>query len=407
MFWKGAFILLAVLILQIPVLLVRVLIDDREYISSQAEEEVSAQWGGRQVIYAPELAIPYKYFETDDKGRKTISDRVRKVTSSKTEVTGHAEVSTLKKSIYEIPVYKADIMMQGTFFISEEDMDFYEDKIYLDLPIGKMSGLEDEIVATICGKEYPFALSDDGLRIELQTEGLSAGKVIDYSLSFRTKGARTLNFTPNSDSFKVRLSSDHPSPGFEGAYLPDVREITDNGFEAEWNLTKYNTFGIKDSAFGVDLIVPVSQYQQTTRAAKYSFLIMILIFVAVFLAETILRQEVSYIQYIVTGLSLCLFYLLLLSISEYVAFQWAYLIASTMTVAALCGYFMGFLKTKTALACTAAVAVLYAFVFMLLSMETGSLLTGSLALFVILSIIMYYTRNNADHAMNGDPHPVE
>lgn len=407
MLWKGTFILLAVLVLQIPVLLVRSLIDDREYVSSQAEEEVSAQWGGRQVIYAPELRIPYKYHETDEKGGKTISDRVRKVAASRTEVEGYADVTTLEKSIYEITVYQADIMMQGTFFISEDDLEFYDGKIYLYLPIGEMRGLEDEIVAKVAGKEYLLNLSDDGLRSELHAEDISPGQAIEFSLSFRTKGAGTLKFTPNCDTFRVRLSSDHPSPCFEGAFLPDEREITDNGFDAEWNLTKYNTFGIRDSAFGVDMIVPVSQYQQTTRAAKYSFLIMILIFVAVFLVETILRQEVSYIQYIVTGLSLCLFYLLLLSISEYVAFQWAYLIASSMTVAALCGYFIGFLKKKTALACTAAVAVLYAFVYMLLAMETGSLLTGSLALFVILSIIMYYTRNNVNCSMKDNTHSVE
>jgi len=141
-------------------------------------------------------------------------------------------------------------------------------------------------------------------------------------------------------------------------------------------------------------MVPVSQYQQTGRATKYSFLIILLVFAAIYLVETITRQEVNYIQYIVTGFSLCLFYLLLLSISEYLAFGWAYLIASGMTVTALGGYFIGFLRSRIAVFCTASVAVLYAFIYLLLNLETGSLLVGSLALFVILSLIMYFTRNN-------------
>ena len=144
----------------------------------------------------------------------------------------------------------------------------------------------------------------------------------------------------------------------------------------------------------MEFVVPVSQYQQTTRAIKYSFLIILLVFTAIFLVEVISRQEVNYIQYIVTGFSLCLFYLLLLSISEYLAFGWAYLIASGMTVTALGGYFIGFFMSKTAVGCTVAVAILYAFIYVLLNLETGSLLVGSLALFVILSLIMYFTRKN-------------
>lgn len=391
---KGVFILLAVLVLQIPILLVNFLISEREELSAETEIEVSKQWAGVQDIYPPSLKIPYQSKEVNSKGETLLKDAVRVVEPEVAKVTGDVSVTTLHRSIYDVPVYRADLGITGHFELSDDDFAVYKDKLYMYISLGEMRGLEDNITASVNGREYQFELADDGLRIELDPAGFAAGSSIDYSIDIRTKGAKSLRFRPEAAAFNVDIRSDHPSPSFGGAFLPDERNVTDEGFEAQWTVTEMNTFGEYDPVFYVDLMVPVSQYQQTGRATKYSFLIILLVFAAIYLVETITRQEVNYIQYIVTGFSLCLFYLLLLSISEYLAFGWAYLIASGMTVTALGGYFIGFLRSRVAVFCTASVAVLYAFIYLLLNLETGSLLVGSLALFVILSLIMYFTRNN-------------
>lgn len=391
---KGVFILLAVLVLQIPILLVNFLISEREELSAETEIEVSKQWAGVQDIYPPSLKIPYQSKEVNSKGETLLKDAVRVVEPEVAKVTGDVSVTTLHRSIYDVPVYRADLGITGHFELSDDDFAVYKDKLYMYISLGEMRGLEDNITASVNGREYQFELADDGLRIELDPAGFAAGSSIDYSIDIRTKGAKSLRFRPEAAAFNVDIRSDHPSPSFGGAFLPDERNVTDEGFEAQWTVTEMNTFGEYDPVFYVDLMVPVSQYQQTGRATKYSFLIILLVFAAIYLVETITRQEVNYIQYIVTGFSLCLFYLLLLSISEYLAFGWAYLIASGMTVIALGGYFIGFLRSRIAVFCTASVAVLYAFIYLLLNLETGSLLVGSLALFVILSLIMYFTRNN-------------
>lgn len=391
---KGVFILLAVLVLQIPILLVNFLISEREELSAETEIEVSKQWAGVQDIYPPSLKIPYQSKEVNSKGETLLKDAVRVVEPEVAKVTGDVSVTTLHRSIYDVPVYRAHLGITGHFELSDDDFAVYKDKLYMYISLGEMRGLEDNITASVNGREYQFELADDGLRIELDPAGFAAGSSIDYSIDIRTKGAKSLRFRPEAAAFNVDIRSDHPSPSFGGAFLPDERNVTDEGFEAQWTVTEMNTFGEYDPVFYVDLMVPVSQYQQTGRATKYSFLIILLVFAAIYLVETITRQEVNYIQYIVTGFSLCLFYLLLLSISEYLAFGWAYLIASGMTVTALGGYFIGFLRSRIAVFCTASVAVLYAFIYLLLNLETGSLLVGSLALFVILSLIMYFTRNN-------------
>lgn len=391
---KGVFILLAVLVLQIPILLVNFLISEREELSAETEIEVSKQWAGVQDIYPPSLKIPYQSKEVNSKGETLLKDAVRVVEPEVAKVTGDVSVTTLHRSIYDVPVYRADLGITGHFELSDDDFAVYKDKLYMYISLGEMRGLEDNITASVNGREYQFELADDGLRIELDPAGFAAGSSIDYSIDIRTKGAKSLRFRPEAAAFNVDIRSDHPSPSFGGTFLPDERNVTDEGFEAQWTVTEMNTFGEYDPVFYVDLMVPVSQYQQTGRATKYSFLIILLVFASIYLVETITRQEVNYIQYIVTGFSLCLFYLLLLSISEYLAFGWAYLIASGMTVTALGGYFIGFLRSRIAVFCTASVAVLYAFIYLLLNLETGSLLVGSLALFVILSLIMYFTRNN-------------
>lgn len=391
---KGVFILLAVLVLQIPILLVNFLISEREELSAETETEVSKQWAGVQDIYPPSLKIPYQSKEVNSKGETLLKDAVRVVEPEVAKVTGDVSVTTLHRSIYDVPVYRADLGITGHFELSDDDFAVYKDKLYMYISLGEMRGLEDNITASVNGREYQFELADDGLRIELDPAGFAAGSSIDYSIDIRTKGAKSLRFRPEAAAFNVDIRSDHPSPSFGGAFLPNERNVTDEGFQAQWTVTEMNTFGEYDPVFYVDLMVPVSQYQQTGRATKYSFLIILLVFAAIYLVETITRQEVNYIQYIVTGFSLCLFYLLLLSISEYMAFGWAYLIASGMTVTALGGYFIGFLRSRIAVFCTASVAVLYAFIYLLLNLETGSLLVGSLALFVILSLIMYFTRNN-------------
>lgn len=391
---KGVFILLAVLVLQIPILLVNFLISEREELSAETELEVSKQWAGIQDIYPPVLKIPYQSEEVNSKGETLLKDAVRVVEPEVAKVTGDVSVTTLHRSIYDVPVYRADLGITGHFELYDDDFAVYKDKLYMYISLGEMRGLEDNITASVNGREYQFELADDGLRIELDPAGFAAGSSIDYSIDIRTKGAKSLRFRPEAAAFNVDIRSDHPSPSFGGAFLPDERNVTGEGFEAQWTVTEMNTFGEYDPVFYVDLMVPVSQYQQTGRATKYSFLIILLVFAAIYLVETITRQEVNYIQYIVTGFSLCLFYLLLLSISEYMAFGWAYLIASGMTVTALGGYFIGFLRSRIAVFCTASVAVLYAFIYLLLNLETGSLLVGSLALFVILSLIMYFTRNN-------------
>lgn len=173
--------------------------------------------------------------------------------------------------------------------------------------------------------------------------------------------------------------------------LPDNRNIRDDGFDATWNVSDLNSSA--SDSIGVRFVDPANPYQQSMRSVKYGIIIIILVFVASLFVESLTRKEINPIQYSVIGLSLVLFYSLLLAFSEFIAFGIAYVIAALMTTGALVFYFRAILKNRSAYVLGGIVALVYALNYMLLQMETYALLAGSLVLFLLLCVVMYLTAN--------------
>ena len=150
---------------------------------------------------------------------------------------------------------------------------------------------------------------------------------------------------------------------------------------------------VDQSVFGVDMLMPVQHYQKSMRSVKYAMLIILLTFVVSFFVEVLQKKQVHPFQYLLIGLALCLFYSLLISISEHTGFTTAYTVASAMTVSLITCYMAGILKIKrTALTVGALLTCLYVYVFVLIQMETYALLAGSIGLFVILAVVMYVSQ---------------
>lgn len=189
--------------------------------------------------------------------------------------------------------------------------------------------------------------------------------------------------------------------------MPEKREITEKDFSAQWQvlnlnrnypqvLVNYQNASIKDiqnSNFGVNLKMPVEQYQQSMRSTKYAILIILLTFTVIFFTEIMEKTRIHALQYLLVGLALCLFYSLLLSMSEHIGFNMAYLVASVLTITLVSGYMLGIIKRKkTAFIMVGLLSVLYIYVFILIQLETFALLAGSLGLFVILAMVMYFSK---------------
>ena len=189
--------------------------------------------------------------------------------------------------------------------------------------------------------------------------------------------------------------------------MPEKREITEKDFSAQWQvlnlnrnypqvLVNYQNASVKDiqnSNFGVNLKMPVEQYQQSMRSTKYAILIILLTFTVIFFTEIMEKTRIHALQYLLVGLALCLFYSLLLSMSEHIGFNMAYLVASVLTITLVGGYMLGIIKRKkTAFIMVGLLSILYIYVFILIQLETFALLAGSLGLFVILAMVMYFSK---------------
>jgi inner membrane protein len=227
--------------------------------------------------------------------------------------------------------------------------------------------------------------------------------VFTFSTHLQLRGSGSLKIAPVGKDTRVSLQSPWPTPSFTGSFLPAHYEVNHKGFRAQWTIFNLNRnlpqhwisghYDLNAAAFGVDLMLPVDMYRKTMRCVKYAILIIALTFTVFFLMETAGGNPVHPLQYLLIGLALCLFYTLLLSLSEYLGFAAAYAIAALSVTGLITLYASWLFIHKKMMWITAlALLILYAFIYMLVQLEDLSLLFGSLGLFVMLALLMYYTR---------------
>jgi inner membrane protein len=225
----------------------------------------------------------------------------------------------------------------------------------------------------------------------------------NFQFTLNLKGSESLNFAPLGESTEVTLHSAWNDPGFAGSFLPAEHTIKNDGFSASWKVLdfnrnfpqqwKNNDYRLTDADFGVKLVNVADHYQKSSRAAKYGILVILFVFLSFFLNEIITKQKVHPFQYILVGFAVLVFYLLLLSISEQLGFNLAYLISALSVLIMILLYSRTFLKKWLhAIIQTLILAFSFGFIFVLMQLETYALLGGSIGLFVVLALTMFVTR---------------
>jgi inner membrane protein len=234
---------------------------------------------------------------------------------------------------------------------------------------------------------------------------------IPLKLELTLNGSRGIHFTPVADQNLVQLSSSWPDPSFQGAFLPAERKVSAAGFEATWQLSQYgrdyaqrwtdlnddaglNSDSAASSLFGVNLLSGIDSYRSVERAIKYGALFFVLVFAAFFLFEILSALKIHPFQYSLVGAALCLFYLGLLSLSEFIAFGVAYFAAAVATTLLIWFYCATVLQSgRRTLVVVGMLAAIYGFLYVALQLQDYSLLLGTAGLFVMLAVVSYVTRN--------------
>lgn len=398
---KLCIISLLCILLLIPWFFIRSTISERGNTESEAEREVCEKWGTSQLIQGPAIKV---YTGKDSTSYSLLPETL--------DISGEVQTRTLSRGIYDFTVYDADLVLSGTFLLpssltAAQRILLERNGWQMALDLSSLKGLTDNPVVTVGGRTLtPQEISNEGSRLmwRVDVTPLLQGGSLDYEVRLPLRGSRSLDFVPMGNTTTVRLHSDCSTPSFGGDFLPTERTVTSDGFDAEWRVLALNrSFSqvveksdwryLDDTAFGVELRRPVEQYLQNERAVKYAFLVVLLTFAVVFFVEVRRERPIHPVQYLLIGIAIMLFYTLLLSFSEHLSFLVAYLIASLMTVAMLTLYLGSIMRDrKVGLIIGGLLAVLYAFIYILLQIESYALLVGSVGLFAVLAVAMSASR---------------
>jgi inner membrane protein len=411
---KGFLTGFLILIMLIPVAFILDLVSEREARQTEVINEVSSKWAYAQSLKGPVLYVPYKiYSQKDGKTYETI-DHMYMLPEQLT-INGKLLPEVRHRSLYSVTLYRSDLNLTGKFLpLAFQQMQVPKENIMwencrLMIGLDDARGLEEEVAVNWSGTSKTFEAGvpdnkviSEGLSVPIS---LSADTNNTFSINIKLKGSEQLYFTPVGKTTEVKLTSSWKNPAFDGQYLPvTTPEISDNGFTAYWKVLQVsrsypqfwkdgNSYDIAKSSFGVKLIQPTDGYVKTQRSVKYAVLFIALTFIIFFFLEILQKKQVHPLQYILVGFALCIFYTLLLSISEYTGFNIAYTVAAAATISLIGLYTWSIFKQfKIALGFTIALGSLYGYIFILIQLQDYALLFGSIGLFVILAVIMFYSR---------------
>lgn len=417
--FKLIFIGILVLLLLIPSSLVQNLITERSGRQDEVIKEVSDNWSASQVIKGPVLVIPYKkQVKFTDTVTKEVIENLYILPES-LHINADLSTQILHRGIFDVAVYNTHVKVRGTFgVISTNNMGIAMSQLLLntarfELGVGDLKGLKTNPILKTNNQtlniEPSFggeSLFSDGLQSKVDLSTANSTQIpFEYDLDL--KGSEELSFLQLGKSTDVQVHGNWSSPNFEGSHLPDERKVGSNGFSASWHLLNYNrqlpqqwvgkptnqNNKLESNPFGVKLRLPVDQYQKTMRTSKYAIFIILLTFISLFLTEVIRKQPIHMFNYILIGAAMVIYYTLLLSFSEQVGYNMAYLIASVSTIALISVFISSLLKNgKAAILFAFILSVFYAFIFVIIQLEDLALMVGSIALFIIIAVLMYFSR---------------
>jgi inner membrane protein len=421
---KLGIIALLILLLLIPSAWIQSMIEEREQSQQDTLTSMTDAWADSQLITGPILVIPYKLrFIEKDKNNKEVSGfntEYAYVLPESLNIKATVGTELHRKGIADITQYQSKIAVHGNFAkldLSKLGLpldDLMPEKARLVFSFSDMKGLTSNPVINIQGQSIPAepffndnkTSFNNGLQVNFPV-AQNTGFAFDYT--FDLKGTNELNFMQLGKTTNVEVTGDWKSPNFEGRYAPEKSQKDNNGFNAKWKVLDYNRpfpqqwLGndtlltskktVDQASFGVKFSLPIDQYRKTMRTTKYSCLIILLTFVSLFLTELIRKQRIHVFNYILIGAAMIVYYTLLLSFAEHLGYDAAYLIASVSTITLISWFTSSLLANKNVAFLFAAIlSIFYGFIYVIIQLEELSLLIGSIALFVVVALLMYFSR---------------
>jgi len=409
--------------LLIPLAWVSSIVSERANRRDVAVADIGTTWGGPQTLGGVVLSVPYVATWTESTGREQRLVGRAQFLPRNVQIEGALRTDTRKRGIFPVVVYSTELRLTGTFVKPDlgwirpvvSDVDWSQATV--NIGVTDPRGLTQRMALRWGTQDVPMVggvthvgLFGSGVHATVPNlAAVAPGAEIAFTCTIQLNGTRDLMFLPAADETTVSLTSPWPDPSFSGSPHP-TQTVDRSGFTARWRTADISRpfasrWTTNDTApeqlestarlagFGVSLVQMVDIYQQSERAVKYAVLFISLTFMVFFLWEVFHAAVLHPVQYAFVGFALCLFYLLLVSISEHAGFDLAYGVSATVTTLLISGYARGVLGgTRESATVLAALSGLYGFLYLLLRLEDYALLAGSIGLLVMLAWVMYITR---------------
>lgn len=431
LFWKVSTLLGCILLLLVPLFMVSNLISERESYRNDVEHSLRQSTSGPQKLVGPLIAIPVTevfYKLEDEKKVEYKKSYLHFILPESLLVEGNQHVESRSIGIYDGQIWNTDLKIKAQF--STEKMAQLKGETmtlgqpFLVIGVGDARGIGTVKVAKINGEALSVEPGTGvygtlaGIHIPLSDKALEP-KTLALDMSFNLAGTGSFAVVPVGRNSEMTLSSNWPHPGFMGYYLPVKHQISESGFQANWqsswfanNMQSWFAEGESPEwssipAFSVTVATPADQYQLTDRAIKYAILLIALTFMAFFVFETLTGLRLHPMQYLLVGLSLVLFYLVLLALSEHVGFTPAWIIASLVGAMMNGMYLQAVLKSwRRSGVFILALLGLDVVMWFLLRSEDSALLLGAAVLAMALFAVMYLTRHLDWYSLSQPKRPV-
>lgn len=417
LFWKITTLIGCVVLLSLPLMMVRELINERADYRSEVVDAIEQSTSGSQKLAGPLIAIPI----TETLSRMENQKEVNYQRSweyywlpESLAVTGKQTVESRRVGIYSGQVWHNALQIKASFdplrLAALRKTNIVLGPPRLVVSVGDARGIgaihAPEVNGNVLSVEPGLGISGDGAGIHMPMPALAEdNKPLEIAFSLDLNGTGEFSLVPVGRNSELQLTSNWPHPGFLGSFLPTQREVSAAGYRAHWQSSWFaNDMGsyFKDDmeipwsrlpAFSADVMSLADQYQLTDRATKYAILLIGLTFMAFFVFESLTRRPLHPMQYLLVGLSLVLFYLVLLALSEHVGFTAAWLAASLSGAVMNGVYLQAVLRGwRNSLLFVAALLLLDGVMWFLLHSEDSALLLGTGVLVLALSVLMFLTR---------------
>ncbi len=417
LFWKITTLIGCIVLLSLPLMMVRELINERADYRSEVVDAIEQSTSGSQKLAGPLIAIPITETLTRMENQKEVNYQRSWVyywLPESLAVTGKQTVESRRVGIYSGQVWHNALQIKASFdplrLAALRKTNIVLGQPRLVVSVGDARGIgaihAPEVNGNVLSVEPGLGISGDGAGIHMPMPALAEdNKPLEIAFSLDLNGTGEFSLVPLGRNSELQLTSNWPHPGFLGSFLPTQREVSAAGYRAHWQSSWFaNDMGsyFKDDmeipwsrlpAFSADVMSLADQYQLTDRATKYAILLIGLTFMAFFVFESLTRRPLHPMQYLLVGLSLVLFYLVLLALSEHIGFTAAWLAAS-LSGAVMNGiYLQAVLRGwRNSLLFVAALLLLDGVMWFLLHSEDSALLLGTGVLALALSVLMFLTR---------------